>query len=196
VHVDLARALAERAGVPLKLIGHPSAGDIVAGLASGALDAGFITSEQGRTGEIAFTPAYLEIEATYLVPPGSPLAHASEADREGMRIAIAAKSAYEHFLLRSLRQAQLISAPSTHAAFDLFVKDRLDALVGLRPRLVLDAALLPGSRVLDGCFMTMPQAIAYAKGCEDAAEWLRTFVEDAKASGLVARTLAKQGIRT
>lgn len=195
VHVDLARALAQRADVPLTFVGYASAGEIVEALKAGALDAGFITTEPSRAGEIDFTTAYLEIEATYLVPPGSRFGSAAEVDCDGTRIAIAAKSAYEHFLHRTLRHAMLIAAPSTHAAFDLFVKDKLDALVGLRPRLVLDAAMLPGSRVLDGHFMVMKQTIASQKGREFASAFLRAFVEDAKTSGLIARTLAAHGVR-
>ena len=116
-------------------------------------------------------------------------------DRERTRIAVADKSAYDFFLQRSLQRAQLVRAPSTHAAYELFKTSKLDALVGLRPRLVMDAAMLPGSRVLDGGFMAIEQTIASPKGRDAAAGYLREFIEDAKASGLVADTIEKHAVR-
>ena len=195
VHVDLVRELARRAGVPLELVGYDAAGAIVEGVKSGALDVGLLSYEPARTGEVAFSPVYLEVDATYLVPPGSPLRAADDVDRDGVRIAITARSVYEYFLMRHLKRAKLISAPSTHAAFELFTASRLDALVGLRPRLVEDAEMMPGSRVLDGRFMVVGQAIACHRGRGAGAQYLRGFIEDAKASGLIAKVLEKNGVR-
>jgi polar amino acid transport system substrate-binding protein len=195
VHVDLARELARRLGVPAELAGHEAAGGMVEGLKSGVLDVAFLTVEPARASDVNFSPAYLEIEATYLVRAGSPLRTAGDVDRPGVRIAIAAKSAYEFYLSRNLKHARLMSASSTHAAFELFVASELDALVGLRPRLLLDAGMLPGSRVLDGCFMATRQTIASPKNREAAASFLREFVEDAKRSGLFTRLIETHGVR-
>jgi len=195
VHVDLARELARRTGVPLELVGYPAAGAIVEALNSGALDVGLLSYEPARTGEVTFSPVYLEVDATYLVPPGSLMRAAADVDRDGVRIAIAARSAYEFYLLKHLKRAKLVSAPSTHAAFELFTASRLDALVGLRLRLVEDAEMMPGSRVLDGRFMVVGQAIASPRGRGAGAQYLRGFIEDAKASGLIAKVLEKNGVR-
>jgi len=195
VHVDLVRELARRAGVPLELVGYDAAGAIVEGIMSGALDVGLLSYEPARTGEVAFSPVYLDVEATYLVPPGSPLRTAADVDRDGVRIAIAAGSVYELYLSRHLQHAKLISAPSTHAAFELFTASRLDALVGLRPRLAGDAEMMPGSRVVDGSFMVVGQAIAVPVGRNAALRWIHRFTEDVKSSGLIARLLENNGVR-
>lgn len=195
VHVELVRELARRAGVPLDLVGYDAAGAIVEGVKSGALDVGLLSYEPARTSEVAFSPVYLDVDATYLVPPGSPLRAADDVDRDGVRIAITARSVYEYFLMRHLKRAKLISAPSTHAAFELFAASRLDALVGLRPRLAEDAERMPGSRVVDGRFMVVGQALASPRGRYAGAQYLRDFIEEAKASGLVARILEKNGVR-
>jgi polar amino acid transport system substrate-binding protein len=195
VHVDLVRELARRAGLPLTLIGYDAAGAIVEGIKSGGLDVGLLSYEPARTGEVAFSPVYLEVEATYLVPSGSPLRTAADVDRDGVRIAVTARSAYEYYLLKHLRRAKLVRAPSTHAAFELFAASRLDALVGLRPRLVVDAEMMPGSSVVDGRFMVVGQSIASPRGRGAGAQVLRDFVEDAQASGLVARILAKNRVQ-
>jgi polar amino acid transport system substrate-binding protein len=195
VHVDLARELGSRSGVPVELVGYAAAGAIVEALKSGALDVGLLSYEPARTAEIAFSPAYVEIDATYLVPAGSALRSAADVDQDGVRIAIAAKSVYEFYLSRNLKRAKLVNAPSTHAAFELFAARKLDALVGLRPRLAEDSAMMPGSRVLDGRFMVVEQAIASPRGRDAGAKLIREFVEEAKASGLVARLLEKNAVR-
>ena len=71
----------------------------------------------------------------------------------------------------------------------------LEALAGLRPRLVMDAEKLPGSRVLEGRFTAIQQAIGTPKGRDAGARYLREFVEDVKASGLVARVIEGNGVR-
>jgi len=195
VHVELARELGRWAGVAVELVGYAAAGAIIEALKSGALDVGLLSYEPARTGEVAFSPVYLEVDATYLVPPGSPLRAAVDVDRDGVRVAIAAASVYEHYLKRSLKRATLISAPSTHEAFDLFAARRLDALVGLRPRLVVDSERMPGSRVLDGRFMVVGQALASPRWRDAGARFLGRFIEEAMASGLVADLLEKHGVR-
>ncbi len=195
VHVDLARELGRRVGVPVELVGYAAAAPMVESLKSGALDVAFLSAEPARATEINFTPAYAVIDATYLVPAGSPIRAVTQVDREGARIAVADQSAYDFFLRRTLQRARLVRAPGTHGAYELFKASKLDALVGLRPRLVADSAMLPGSRVLEDRFMAIEQTIASAQGRDGAAALLREFVEDAKASGLVAAAIENNGVR-
>lgn len=195
VHVDLARELARRAGVAVELIGFDAAGTLVDGLRRGTLDVALLSAEPARAGEINFSPAYVDIDATYLVPAGSPIRDVGDVDRAGVRIAIAAKSAYEFFLSRSLKQATLVSGPGTFGAYDVFVGGKLDALVGIRPRLVIESEKLPGSRVLNGRFMAIEQTIASPRGRDAAARYVRAFIEDVKATGVVAQMLAAHGVR-
>ena len=195
VHVDLARELARRLDVALALEGHPAAGDLVDGLIAGRLDIALLSTEPSRARDIVFSPAYLEIDATYLVPPGSPCRTAADADRAGARLAIAAKSVYEFFLRDHLRHARLVAAPSTHAAFELFEREKLDALVGLRPRLEADRDKIPGARILEGRFMLVLQSIATARGRDAGAAYVRDFIGRAKADGVVAAALERHGVR-
>ena len=195
VHVDLARELGRQAGLPVELIGFPAAGELVAGLKTGTLDIALMSFEPARAGEIVFSPAYLEVDATYLVPPGSLLRSADDVDSDGVRIAITAKSVYEFYLARKLKRAKLVNAPSTHAAYELFATGKLDALVGLRPRLVMDSERMPGSRIVDGRFMLVEQAIASPRGRDAGAGYIRAFIEDVIASGFIAQSLEKNGVR-
>jgi polar amino acid transport system substrate-binding protein len=192
---DLARELGRRLGLPLEFVGFNTAGQLADAVKSGAWDIAFLGAEPQREGEIAFTAAYLEIPATYLVPAGSELRSVADVDRDGVRIAAAEKSAYELFLRRSLTHAQLVTVQGIDASFQLFVTEELEALAGLRPRLLLDVEKLPGARVLDGQFTAVQQAIGTPRGRAAAARYLCDFVEDVKASVFMAEAIARNGVR-
>ncbi|OGA52575.1 MAG: ABC transporter substrate-binding protein [Betaproteobacteria bacterium RIFCSPLOWO2_12_FULL_62_13] len=195
VAVDLGRELGRRLGVPVEIIGYPSPGALADAAKSGVWDVGFLAAEPQRAHEIDFTAAYVEIEATYLVPPGSPLKTIADVDREGVRIAISGRSAYDLYLTRNLKHAQLIRAQGADNVFMRFVADKLEALAGLKPRLMIDHDNLPGSRILDGRFTAVQQAIGTPKGRDAGALYLREFVEDIKATGLVARAIENNNVR-
>jgi polar amino acid transport system substrate-binding protein len=129
------------------------------------------------------------------VPAGSPIRSIAEVDHPGARIAIAARSAYDLWLSRHLRHAELVRSESLDASFERFVGDKLDALAGLRPRLLQDLDKLPGARILDGRFTAVQQAVGTARGNDAGARVLHDFVEDAKASGLVAQLIERHHIR-
>lgn len=192
---DLAQELARRLGASVELISYPGAGQVADAASTGAWDAGFIGAEPQRAEEIAFTAAYLEIPATYLVPAGSTIRTLADVDRKGVRIAVSARSAYDLYLSRNLKHAQLMRAEGIPASYDLFMKEKLDVLSGLLPRLTSDVARLPGARILEGQFTAVQQAIGTPKARTAAAAYLREFVADIKASGLVARLIERHGAK-
>jgi len=192
---DLAQELGRRLGAPVELVTFAGAGETADGAQSGAWDVAFIGAEPQRAEQIAFSPAYLEIPATYLVPAGSPLKSLAEVDRPGVRIAVSARSAYDLYLSRNLKHAQLVRAEGIPASYDLFVAEKLDVLAGLLPRLVTDVERLPGARVLEGKFTAVQQAVGTPKARTQAAAWLREFVADIKASGLVAELIGRHKAR-
>jgi polar amino acid transport system substrate-binding protein len=193
--VDLAHELGRRLNVPVEFVGFDWAGTLADAAKTGAWDVAFLGAEPQRADEISFTAAYLQIPATYLVPGGSALTRIEEVDREGVRIAVAGKSAYDLYLTRTIRRAQLVRAEGIEGSYQLFVRDGLEALSGLRPRLVLDAERLPGSRVLEGEFTAVQQAIGTPRGRDVGAACLREFAEEAKAAGLVAAAIERHGVR-
>ena len=195
VAVDLARELGRRTNLPVELVGFESAGKMVEGLQAAAWDVAFLAVDPGREQEINFTAPYIEIEGTYLLPPGSALVVIADVDRDNVRVGVSSKSAYDLFLSRNLKHAQLVRASSPEAAFDLILAGKVDALGGVRQHLVANTAKLPGSRVLDGRFMAIQQALGIPKGREAGISYLREFIEDVKASGLVAQALEKTGVQ-
>jgi polar amino acid transport system substrate-binding protein len=194
VSPDIARELAGRLSVPLEFVLFKSPGELADAAVEDVWDIGNIGAEPERAKNIAFTAAYVEIEATYLVPAGSPIQSVAEVDRDGVRIAVSARSAYELWLSDNIKHAQLVLAQGIDASFDTFVDQKLEALAGLRPRLIDEVEKLPGARILDGKFTAVQQAIGTKPDRKAGAAFLRDFVEEVKASGLVASLIEKHGV--
>jgi len=193
VAVDMAREIARRLDVAVSFTSYESPGKMADAVKSGAWDVAFLGAEPARAGEIDFTTAYVEIEATYLVPAGSPLKTIGDVDRPGVRISVSGRSAYDLYLTRALQHAELVRSDGLDASFERYVAEKLDALAGLRPRLVMDLTKLPGARILEGRFTAIQQAIGTPKGRPAAAQYLQQFVDEVKASGFVAELIERNG---
>ena len=191
VSPSMGRAIADALGVPVKYVPFPKPGELADEAGKDVWDIGLIGAEPARAEKIAFTAAYAEIEATYMVPPGSPLKTIADVDKPGVRIAVSARSAYDLWLERNIKQATLMRANGLDAAFNLFVAEKFEALAGLRPGLLGDVKTMPGAVILSGQFTAVQQAVGTAKTNIAAAAWLHAFVEEAKASGLVAKFIAQ-----
>jgi polar amino acid transport system substrate-binding protein len=183
VSVDLARELGRRLALPVDLVAYETAGKVVDAAKTGAWDVAFLAIDPERAAEIDFTGPYVVIEGTYAVPADSPLRAIDDVDRDGVRIAVGAKSAYDLYLTRALKHARLLRAPTSPAAIELFQRERLEAVAGVKQALVQLAKSDPRVRVIEGRFMAIEQAMGTPRGREGAASYLRPFVEKMKASG-------------
>jgi polar amino acid transport system substrate-binding protein len=192
VSVDLARELGRRLNVPVELVTFDAAGKVFDALKSGAWDIAFLAIDPARAAEIAFSTPYVVIEGTYAVPQASPLRTIEDVDREGVRVAVGNKSAYDLYLTRTLKRAQIVRAPTSPGAIELFMKDRLEVVAGVKQPLVEFARANPGVRVMDGHFMKIEQAMGTPRNREAGARYLRAFVEEMKASGFVGSRLQPQ----
>jgi polar amino acid transport system substrate-binding protein len=192
---DMAAEIARRLGVPVQYVPYKTPGELADAAGTGAWDIGLIGAEPQRAEKIAFTPAYVEIEATYLVPAGSAIGSLDDVDKPGVRISVTGRSAYGLWLDRNIRHATLVKTGTLDSACEKFVSDKLDALAGLRPRLLSDVEKLPGARILDGKFTAVQQAIGTGRANAAAAEFLRKFVEEAKASGFVQSLIDRHKVR-
>lgn len=195
VSPDMARELSRRLGVEVDLRRYATPGEVADDATADAWDVANIGAEPARAQTIAFTAPYCEIECTYLVPADSPITSVDDVDRPGVRIASAPRAAYDLWLERNLRHAELVRSATLDGSFQLFVEQRLDALAGLRPALLTLAPRLPGSRVLDGQFSSVHQAMGMPRGRSDAGfAYLCEFVEEVKATGFVAERIAAHGV--
>ena len=195
VAVEFAHELARRLAVPLEIIPYKSAGALADSVSTGAWEISVLGDEPERAAVLDFATPLTEIEATYLVPAGSPIRSIGEVDRPGMRIVSPARSAYDLYLTRTIKNAQLVPIAGSRAAEQHFVREKLDVLAGLKPALLELAPTLPGSRILDGNFTVVRHTVCTPKGRDAAAAYLRDLVEDVKASGLVAKWIEKSGVK-
>jgi polar amino acid transport system substrate-binding protein len=195
VAVDIARALATRLGIELVVVEYPSPPAVLDGLKLGAWDVGFLAIDPSRAAVVDFSPAYLQIDATYLTPNGSSIRTVTDADQPGLRIAVTRKSVEEIVLNHSLKRAELRDVDTIGAGFDLLRAGNADALAAPRPALLPLSARLPGSHVLEDRFHVAFGAMAVPKGQTGRLAYIAEFIEEAKASGLVQRTIERAGVR-
>ncbi|HXE16211.1 MAG TPA: transporter substrate-binding domain-containing protein [Stellaceae bacterium] len=195
VSPDMAAAVAAALGVTVKYVPFQTPGELADAAGANRWDIGNIGAEPQRAAEIEFTAAYCEIEASYLVWSGSPLKTVADVDAPGVRIVTAGRAAYGLWLERNIKRATLVRTDTVPGAAEQFARDKIEAMAGLRPRLLTDVQEISGTRILDGKFMSVQQAIGTPKKNQAGAAWLRGFVEEAKASGLVARLIAKHKVQ-
>ena len=195
VSVDLATELAKRLGVPLSLVVFDAAGKSVEAVTQDKADFGFFAIDPVRGQGIAFTGPYVLIEGSYLVANNSPLTSNDQVDKKGIRIAVGKGSAYDLFLTREIKNAELHRAPTSPTTVDFFVSEKLEVAAGVKQQLEMDAKRLPGLRLLPGRFMVIEQAMGLPKTRSAEAQlYLKQFVEDMKTSGFVAASLARHNI--
>jgi len=194
VSPDVAREIARRLGVGVKLIPFKNPGELADQASNNVWDIGNIGAEPQRAETIAFTAAYAEIEATYLVPAGSKLKSIADVDAKGVRIAVTGRSAYGLWLDRNIKNATLVRSDTLDSSLEDFLTQKLEALAGLRPRLITDIQKVPGGQILDGKFSAVQQAVGTPRKNGTAAAWLATTVEELKSSGFIQKLIDKHKV--
>ena len=189
----LGRELARRLALQVAYVPYETAAALAEAAPRSEWDIAFLARDPARAGEIAFSAPYMLIEGTYMVASDSPLRDVGDVDREGIRIAVGDKTAYDLWLTRNVKHAILVKAPSSKAAIDMFRERGLDAVAGVRQPLAAMARSHPGYRVMDGRFMAIGQASGVPRGRDAAAAYLHRFIEEAKRDGFVAKALAASG---
>jgi polar amino acid transport system substrate-binding protein len=195
VSVDVMRELASRLGVPVDFVVHATPGEVADDSTKGTWDVAILAIEQSRAKTITFSPPITEIEASYLVHKDSALRSAGQVDASGIRIAVADKAGYELYLTRVLRNATLVRAPSLKGAVDLFMDRGGDTLAGLKPNLLDLIEAKPELRLLEGNFMVVNHGLGTPTNRPAAAAYLKAFVEEMNASGFLARSIARHGVK-
>jgi len=195
VSIDLAREFARRLGVGIELVVFEKAAASVDAVKNEKADIGFFAIDPARSEGLRFTAPYVLIEGSYLVRDASELTDNAQVDRAGQRISVGAGSAYDLFLTREIRQAEIVRLQGAAAALAALRSGQVEVAAGIRQLLEGEAQREPGVRVLPGRFMVIQQAMGTpaSRGAE-AQALLAAFVEEMKASGFVADALARHGI--
>lgn len=191
VTVAIARELAARLGVPLSLMCVDAARDAYAAITDERVDLCFLANEPAREEGVAFTAPYVVIEGVYVTEPDSPLTSSDQVDREGIRVGVREGSAYDLFLTRSLKHAEIVRA---HEATDVFEEQALDAAAGVRQPLS-EYAAASGRRLLEPPFMQINQAVGLPRSAPpEAVAAVSALVEELKASGFIGDQLDASGV--
>ena len=195
VGYDLGRELARRMGVPFEPITYPSVGALLDAGKAGAWDVAFVGFSPARAKDWDFTPLHMEVEFGYLVPAGSSISTMADVDRSGIKVAVQEKSQPDVFVSRTLKNAEVVRAPSLAGTVEMLKLRKADAIFSIKPSLFEASNQLPGSRVLEGRPGIDPHAMVMPKGREVGLAYARQFIEEAKSGGLVKAAIDKVGMR-
>ncbi len=192
---ELARALGQRLGVPVKLVVYDAAGKVFDGATKDEWDIAFVAIEPVRASVIDFTAPYVLIHGNYMVPKDSAIKSVADVDKPGIRIAVGLKSAYDLYLTRTIKNATIVRAVTGggRAMIDLFNNDKLEVAAGVRQPIEAYVKSHPDVRMIEEPFMEIQQAMGTQKGRPNGVAYLRAFVEEMKASGFVADALKRSG---
>jgi polar amino acid transport system substrate-binding protein len=193
--VEIAHALTAQLGVDLQLIGYPTPPGAMKALKAAECDIGFFGIDPSRATEIDFSPALVQADFTFLVPTGSPIGCSMDVDRPGVTIAVVRNHSSANALSRIVRHAKLIYGETPEETLDLLRKGRADAMASVRTALLEFSNRFPGSHVLDDGYGELRIAFAMPKNKPGWLGYISEFVSEAKASGLLQRTIESAGAR-
>ena len=195
VAVDVMNELGARLGVPVEMVVYPTPGQVADAVNSGTWDVAILAIEATRAQTISFSQPISEIEATYVVRKDSPLRSVEQVDAAGVRIAAPAKAGYELYLRRALKNAKLVDSRDLQGSINMINDGKVEAMAALKPMLIESMPKMPEARLLDGRFMTVNHGLSTARGKPAADEFLRQFVQELNASGFIARSIERHGIK-
>lgn len=101
-----------------------------------------------------------------MVPKSSSINSFEDVDQEGVRVSVKGGGAYDLWVTRNWKKSTIVRAKTLDDSYHLYVDEKLEALAGLRPRLLEDLSRSKPSsqhRILDGRFMAVQQAIGCLK---------------------------------
>jgi polar amino acid transport system substrate-binding protein len=192
---EITRAIAERLGIELELIGFANPPMVIESLKADACDVGFMGIEPSRVAELDFSPPIVQFKFTCLMPAGASIRVIADADRPEIRIAVVRDHASTLALSRIVKQAKLVYAETADDAFDLVRNKHADVMASTR-RILLDySTQLPGSHVLEDHYGVNLVGMAVSKGQPGRLAYITEFIAEAKTSWLVQQTLERLGGR-
>ena len=193
VSADLARGLAQRLGLEVEFVSFDTAGKVADTAQDDVWDIAFLAIDPKRAETIAYSAPYVLIEGTYLVRNDSPIKAIDDVDQDGITVAVGKNAAYDLFLTRTVKKAEIVRYPLSEDAIERFDADGISTVAGVRQPLNTHAGQFPGYRVLEGRFTVIEQAMGCPKGRDKAAALVHRYLEFAKASGMVADGLQRSG---
>jgi polar amino acid transport system substrate-binding protein len=194
VSPDMARALAHELGVDIKLISFSRPGELADAIFEDKWDIGNIANESERAKSITFSLPYTSIESTFLLRKHLNFYTIKDIDQEGIRIAVAERSAYDLWLTENIKNADLIRAKSIDESFSIFQENKYEVLAGLRPKLTDDVKKTKDCLILDESFTYINQCIGSKPNNLEAASFINKFIKKNIKNGFIKSLLIKYNV--
>ena len=196
VGYELGKELARRLGVAFEPIVFAKNADVLDAVTTGRADVAFTNASAERAKLMSFTQPYLVIEIGCLARDGAPVRSLSDVDRPGVRVGVTAKSSSDAILSRDLKNAEVVRAESVSVGVRLMAAGAIDVYATNKATLFEMADQLPGARMLEGSWGHEQHALGMPLGRERGLPYVRAFIADAVASGLVQAAVARAGLRS
>lgn len=194
VTADIAAALGKKVGLPVEFVLFPNSGLATDATESGAVDVSFMPVDEERKRRIAFGPAYVQAESTYMVTGATGAKTVADVDKAGMRVIGIANTTTIRAAGRTLKNTTISPVPSVEEAVAAMRDGKADAFALSRDTLPTYVKQVPGSLMVDGAFQQINVSIAVAKGKPAALAAVTAFLTEAKQSGLVRQVFDKHGL--
>jgi polar amino acid transport system substrate-binding protein len=190
VAIDLACAIAAELRVDVAFSAYSGIPPLLQGFDRGEWVVGFTATSPN----LAPAKPHLGVENTYLVRGAAPFQSVADVDRAGVRISVAQANNTDLYLTANLRAATLVRFPTVPEALTAVQQGTVDAFAGARDTALGFLPQMPGGRVLPDAFATFYLGLSVGVDRSDALEYLNTFVERAKRSGLIQEAVSRAGL--
>jgi polar amino acid transport system substrate-binding protein len=195
VPVDLARELARRLGAPVEFKVASSALELTEMLLGGKIDSAILPPDRWGRQRVDFGTFYFVDHDTYLVPRASRLKTIDEVDNRRVRVIAIEGTTTDRAAARRLRNTSVNPVGSIEGALEMLRTGQADAFAFTHASLAPLVERVPGSRILEGSVERVGLAFAVPKNRLYALDYVTTFTEYAKASGLVQRAFENAGLK-
>jgi polar amino acid transport system substrate-binding protein len=192
---ELGKELAKRLGAPFEQVNYQRISEVIEGVKAGDVDFTISNSTPARAASAAFSQTLLTIELGYLVAANSPITAIADIQKAGLRIGVTKNSTSQATIPKLLPNAVIVPADNYKRGIEMLEHGEIDAYATNKPTLFEMSDQMPGSRILEGRWGEEHLAVAIPKEHAAGLDYIKSFVEDVQASGLVERLAAQAGLR-
>ena len=194
--VELARELARRRGMEVKLIGVQTPQNVIDAVRNGNADIGFVAYNPEREGPVSFSQPFMLVLQTFVVREDSPLQSVKDIDRPNQKIGARRADSMALYLARTLKQAQLVEITESTGTEGTqgVLSGQWDAFGTNRQRLTEALRNTPGLRLLKDDLYGVEQTLIVPPGDQENLKAVNQFIDDIRTSGFLRRTIDGSGI--
>jgi polar amino acid transport system substrate-binding protein len=192
---DLGKELAKRLNVAFEEVHYQRISDVIDGMKAQDVDFTISNSTPARAAVVTFSQTLLTIELGYLVPAASPITAIADVQKPGIRVGVTQGSTSQGTIPKLLPNATVLPAQNYKRGIEMLEHGEIDTYATNKPTLFEMSDQMQGARVLDGRWGEEHLAVAIPKGREAALDYIRHFVEEVQANGLLVRAVDQSGLR-